>query len=228
MAKLTPVRRTVLQGATLAAIIASQSAGCGEVRYRDTITADQPVRRVVIQGDMGIVELVPASATKVDYAVRAPEGAALIQYTEFDGVLQVSARCRTPILCAVDAEVHIPDGVPVEVELDRGEVWATGIGNIDVSVGEGEVDIETSGRSTVQVGSGAARVVSTNTDQLRVAVGQGDIEVLVSPEKWNIDIVAASESLKGVTHDEDALGAMELVAPAGLVSVRALSTLTQR
>ena len=59
MAKLTPVRRTVLQGAALAAIIASQSAGCGEVRYRDTITADQPVRRVVIQSDMGIVELVP-------------------------------------------------------------------------------------------------------------------------------------------------------------------------
>lgn len=228
MAKLTPVRRTVIQGAVLAAVIASQSAGCGEVRYRDTITADQQVRRIVLQGDMGIVELVPSATTKVDYAVRAPEGAALIQYTEFDGVLQVSTRCRTPILCAVDAEVHVPAGVPVEVELDRGEVWATGIGNIDVSVGEGEVDIETSGRSTVQVGSGAARVVSTNTDQLRVAVGQGDIDVLVSPETWNIDIVAASESLKGVAHDEDAHGALQLVAPAGLVSVRALSTLTQR
>ena len=125
MAKLMPVRRAVLQGATLAALIASQSAGCGEVRYRDTISAEQQVRRIVLQGDMGIVELVPATTTKVDYAVRAPEGAALIQYTEFDGVLQVSTRCRTPILCAVDAEVHVPAGVPVEVELDRGEVWAT-------------------------------------------------------------------------------------------------------
>ena len=61
-----------------------------------------------------------------------------------------------------------------------------------------------------------------------MAVGQGDIEVLVAPETWNIDIVAASETLKGVSHDKDALGALELVAPAGLVSVRALSTLTKR
>ena len=228
MAKITPARRTFLQGVALAAVVASQSSGCGEVRYRDTITSEQTVRRVVVQGDMGIVEVVPGATPKVDYAVRAPEGAALIQYTEFDGVLQVTARCRTPILCAVDAEVHVPAGVPVEVELDRGEVWATGIGNIDVSVGEGEVDIETTGRSTVQVGSGTARVVSTNADQLRVAVGQGDIEVLVSPETWNIDIVAASETLKGVAHDGEALGSLELVAPAGLVSVRALSTLTQR
>jgi hypothetical protein len=228
MATLTSARRALIPGATLAALIASQSAGCGEVRYRDTIRTDQSVKRIIIQGDMGVVELVPSESAKVDYAVRAPEGAAHIQHTEFDGVLQVTARCRTPILCSVDAEVHVPANVPVDVELDRGEVWATGIGAIDVSLGEGDVDIETSGRSTVQVGSGTARVVSTNADQVRVAVGQGNIEVLVSPETWNINIVAASESLKGVAHDGDATGALELVAPAGLVSVRALSTLTKR
>ena len=143
MAKLTPVRRTVLQGAALAAIIASQSAGCGEVRYRDTITADQPVR----QGGHSRRHGHRRGRSRVGHQGRlrraSPRRRRAHQYTEFDGVLQVSARCRTPILCAVDAEVHIPDGVPVEVELDRGEVWATGIGNIDVSVGEGEVDIET-------------------------------------------------------------------------------------
>ena len=228
MAAQSTNRRVMIQGGLVAGLVAVYASGCGEIRYRDTISPDKAVTRVVVEGDVGVMELVPSETARVDYAVRAPEGAAHIQHTEFDGVLHVTARCRTPILCSVDAEIHVPEGVPVEVSLASGEVWATGVGSIDVSIGQGSADIESSGRTTIQVGNGTARVVSTNSEQLRVAVGQGDIDVLVSPDVWNVAVVAASESLRGIVHDATATGSLELVAPAGLVSVRSLNALTQR
>jgi len=212
----------MVQGGIFCVAVFLQSAGCGEVRYRDTISPQTSIQKLVLQGDVGVVEVVPSDRTRVEYAVRAPEGTALVQYTEFDGVLQVNTRCRTPILCSVDAEIHIPMDVHLDIELDRGEVWATGVGAINVSVGQGLVDLETASVTTVQVGSGSARVVSRQPEQIRVAVGQGDITALVSPEAWNVSIVAAGESLKGIAHDEDASGILELVAPAGVVSVKAV------
>ena len=110
--------RVVPPGLIVALFGLGQTAGCGEVRYRDTIRPEADIQRVVLHGDIGTVEVVQARLPRVRYAVRAPEGAALVQYTEFDGVLQVNTRCRTPILCSVDAEIHIPYGVDVEVELD--------------------------------------------------------------------------------------------------------------
>ena len=216
-------KKSLIQGGLLVAGVSLQGVGCGEIRYRDGIQPTQQVHRIEVHGDVGVIEVVPSDVAKIDFAVRAPEGAAHVQHTEFDGVLVVNTRCRTPILCSVDAEVHVPSGVQVEIELDRGEVWATGVGDIDVSVGEGEVDLETSGRTTVQLGQGAARVVSASSEQIRIAVGSGDIDVRVSPSSWNISLVAASEIVRGVAHDGDAVGSMELFAPAGTVTVRALS-----
>jgi len=209
-----------VQGGAIFGVIFLQSAGCGEVRYRDTITPENTIQKLILQGDIGIVEVVPGNRARVDYAVRAPEGTASIQYTEVDGVLQVYTRCHTPILCSVDAEIHVPTNVHLDIELDRGEVWATGVGPINVSMGDGLVDLETTGVTTVQVGSGSARIVTRQPERIRAAVGQGDISVLVSPEAWNVSIIAAGESLKGIAHDEDAVGVLELVAPAGLVTVR--------
>ena len=117
-----------------------QAVGCGEVRYRDAIYASAPAKRIVFRGDVGVVEVVPAEVVKVALAVRAPEGAALVQDNQVDGIFEVITKCRTPILCAVDAEIHVPDGVPIEIEIDRGEVWATGVHELNVVVGEGDVE----------------------------------------------------------------------------------------
>ena len=91
---------------------------------------------------------------------------------------------------------------------------------INVSVGEGAVDIESLGRTTVQIGTGSARIVTQSHENIRVAVGQGDIEAIVTPNEWNVSIVASGESLTGVSHNSDSAGSLELVAPAGLVKVR--------
>lgn len=219
MAKLSANRRALVQASILIAGIAFQATGCGEVRYRDAIVGDSSIQRIIVKGDVGVIEIVPSNHARVDFAVRAPEGAALIQHHEYDGILEVRSSCRTPILCAVDAEVHVPAGVPVQVELDRGEVWSTGVDVLDISVGEGEVDIDTEGPATVQIGHGAARITSKGTSNIRVAVGNGDIDLQVPPGAWNLNVTAANESINGLSIDPNSRGSIELVAPAGSVRV---------
>jgi hypothetical protein len=220
MNRISPNRRIALQAGILMTGVSLQAVGCGEVRYRDVVHAESTVQRVVFRGDVGIIEVVPASTAKVNLAIRAPDGAASVQHRLVDGVFEVTARCRTPILCAVDAEIHVPEGVPVEVELDRGEVWATGIRSMSVSVGEGDVDLDAFGPTTVQVGSGSARVTANSAENVRVAVGNGDIDVHVAHERWNVSLTAANESIDGVVDDQQARSSLELVAPAGSVQVR--------
>jgi hypothetical protein len=218
-------RKMCAQQASLLFLCLSVSAGCGEIRYRDVIAPTKPIHRIEINGDSGVVEIVPADSPRVEFAVRAPDGVATVSHEERDGVLTVNARCRTPILCGVDTEIHVPDGVAISIALNKGEVWATGVADLNISLGEGSIDVETIGRTTVQLGQGNVRVVSVHPEQLRVAVGKGNIDVQVSPEVWNISIVSAQEQIVGVTHDDAALNMMELVAPAGHVSVRNLDTM---
>ena len=207
MARRLTNRRFVTQAGLLLTAAGLQAVGCGEVRYRDAVTAEDTVRKVVFRGDVGVVEIVPSEAAKVDLAVRAPEGAALVQHSQVDGVLEVTTKCRTPILCAVDAEIFVPAGVPVE---------------LNVLVGEGDVDLDTAGPTTVQIGHGTARVVANSSENLRVAVANGDIDVIVGPERWNLTVTGANESVTGVTVDDQAHGALELVAPSGMVKVQPL------
>jgi len=199
-----------------------QAVGCGEVRYRDAVSPEEEVRRVVFRGDVGVIEIVPSATAKVDLAVRAPEGAALVQHNQVDGVFEITTKCRTPILCAVDAEIFVPEGVPVDIEIDRGEVWATGIRELNVLVGEGDVDLDTAGPTTVQIGHGSARVTANTSDNLRVAVANGNIDVQTLPERWNLSLTGASEKVEGLIIDKQARGSLELVAPSGFVRVRSV------
>ena len=92
--------------------------------------------------------------------------------------------------------------------------------DLDISVRQGEVDVDTTGRVTVQVGQGAARIVATGSEQIRVAVGKGDIDVRASPVRWNLGITARNTIDSGTEHDPNARGATELVAPSGTVRIR--------
>lgn len=196
--------------------------GCGDVRYRDGVTAEYPVEKIHLSGDVGVVDIVPGEVAKVEYAVRAPDGAANVQSTEKGGQLSTTARCHTPVLCSVDVQVHVPDGVGVEVDLGLGEVWSTGVGDLSVSVAQGDVDVDTTGNVTVQVGQGSVRVKTSGSESVRVAVGDGDIMVDASPDQWNLNITAKSESNDGIIDNRGARGQMELVAPAGTVTLRTI------
>jgi hypothetical protein len=212
--------RTLIPTLGAAVAVAAQISGCGEVRYRDATVAASTIERIQFRGDVGVVDLVPAKIAKVEYAVRAPDGAASVTPVERDGVLEVRAKCHTPVLCAVDAQIFVPEGVTVEIDLGMGEVWSTGLGNLNISVGQGDVDVDTTGTVTVQVGQGTARINTTGSESVRVAVGDGDIVVRASPDNWNMNVTAQEESVSGIVHDPTAVGQLELVAPAGSVVVR--------
>jgi hypothetical protein len=62
--------------------VAAQISGCGEVRYRDATVAASTIERIQFRGDVGVVDLVPAKIAKVEYAVRAPDGAASVTPVE--------------------------------------------------------------------------------------------------------------------------------------------------
>ena len=194
--------------------------GCSDVRYRDGIVAQGPVQQIQIEGDVGVIDLVPSKTAKVEYAVRAPEGVANVQGSETDGVLRTSARCSTPVLCAVDMQVHVPVDVGVSVDFDVGEVWSTGVGQLSVRVGQGEIDVDTTGNVTLQVGQGSVRVKTTGSESVRVAVGDGDIMVEAAPDRWSLNVTAESQANEGLIDDPLAVGQMELVAPAGLVTMK--------
>ena len=197
-------------------------AGCGDVRYRDGIVAKEAVERIQLTGDVGVVDVVPGDSAKIEYAVRAPEGAASVQSAEKGGVLSTVARCHTPVLCSVDVQVHVPVGVSVEVDLGLGEVWSTGVEDLGISVGQGDVDVDTNGNATVQVGQGSVRVKASGSENIRVAVGDGDISVDAAPDNWNLKVTARSQSNNGVLDDPSAVGQMELVAPSGSVTLRTI------
>lgn len=199
--------------------------GCSDVRYRDGVIAKGPIQQIQIEGDVGVIDLVPSKIAKVEYAVRAPEGVANVQGSEIDGVLRTTARCSTPVLCAVDMQIHVPMGVGVAVDLDVGEVWSTGVGQLNVRVGQGEVDVDTTGNVTLQVGQGSVRVKTTGSESVRVAVGDGDILVEAAPDRWSLNVTAESQANEGLIDDPLAAGQMELVAPSGLVTMKPVNRL---
>ena len=80
--------------------------------------------------------------------------------------------------------------------------------------------MDTTGNVTLQVGQGAVRVKTTGSESVRVAVGDGDILVEAAPDRWSLNVTAKSQANEGLADDPLAVGQMELVAPAGLVTMR--------
>jgi hypothetical protein len=194
--------------------------GCSQVRERESVLPGAHLDLLVLQVSNGLIEVVRSDTTRVDLAMRAPEGVVERSSHEQDGILTVSARCTTPVLCAIDAIAHVPADLPVRVDLGYGEVWATGIQTLNVALGEGLADIDVTGTLTAQVGHGQVRAVAAEGQVVRIAVGDGDIDIKVPRSTWAIDIVAATKSVEGVRQDGRARGSLELVAPSGRVRVR--------
>ena len=183
------------------------------------------VESVSVSGDVGLIEIVPSRQVRVVQDLRAPEGAVEREEQLVDGHLQITTRCKSPVFCSVDTRIMVPEGVPVDVELARGEIWATGVGNLDVELGSGTLDLEVIGPLRARVGQGLARVESASDQLIRLAVGQGDIEMIVPRSPWQVDVQARESHMLGVDRRRQARGSLELVAPAGRVEVRAVSVL---
>lgn len=201
------------------ALGASWASGCGR-SVVDAFSPAEAVHTVIVDVDAGSVELVTGDALRVERTVRGSRRNLRLSHRVDDGVLTVTGRCVTVLPCALDVRVDVPEGVSTSVALGEGEVWATGITELDVSLGQGTANVDVLGRLTAQVGAGSLEGSLASGGRARVTVGQGSIDLEVPAGPWRLDIAASDLTIEGVQPDEQALGALELVAPAGTVRVK--------
>ncbi|MFT4979473.1 MAG: hypothetical protein ACI8S6_005384 [Myxococcota bacterium] len=220
------IRWTALMTAVLFA------GGCETARYTEAFYPEADVDRVVIQSDAGGVELSAGSRLRVERTIRAPEGALELSHrivTEADGeeVLYLKADCRPIIPCSVDMNITIPDGVEVEVVLEQGEVWASGIGALSVELSRGSLDVDILGPLQAQIGSGDASVSLPANTSATVAVGRGDITLSIPAGLWQLAIDAAQQKVDDeiVPSQSPSVGNIQLIAPAGAVRVAPVAQL---
>lgn len=212
----------------LAGLLLLSGSACTQVRYTEAFAPEGEVSRVVVQADAGTVELVAAEGLRVQRAIRGPEIALTLAHEVQDGTLTLVARCQPLLPCAVDTRVEVPAGVPVEVVLGRGEVWATGISSLDLKLGDGVADLDLAGDLVASVGSGDLRARLPGAASARVGVGDGDIELEVPQGTWTVDAQTSRLKLVDLEPVANGLGHLELTAPAGSVTVSATAGVARR
>ena len=201
-----------------AAVLALVSSGCGQ-SVVDAFAPDGEIDKVVVDVDAGSVELVPAKTLRVERTVRGSRRNLHLSHTLQGGVLTLSGRCVTVLPCALDVRVDLPPGIGAAVELGDGEVWATAVPELDLRLGSGTANVDVLGRLTAQVGAGVLEGSLATDAHARATVGRGDIDLRVPSGPWRLDIAAEDLVIQGVQPDEQALGTLELVAPAGTVRI---------
>lgn len=205
-------------GSLFAVSVSVSVSGCGS-SVVDAFSPEGSISRVVVDVDAGSVELVPASALRVERTVRGSRRNLRLSHRLEDEVLTLEGRCVTLLPCALDVRVDLPSGVGAAVDLGDGEVWATAVPELDLRLGSGTANLDVLGRLTAQVGAGALEASLASDAHARVTVGRGDITLRVPAGPWRLDVAAQDLVIHGVQPDEQAMGTLELVAPAGTARV---------
>jgi hypothetical protein len=201
------------------------TTACDQARYTEAFNPEGNIARIVVQVDAGDIELIEGESLRVERTIRGAEGALELSHRielEADGAetLTLVAQCAALLPCGVDTRITVPDGVPVEVELVRGMVWASGIDQLSLELDRGDADLTINGPLSVRMGHGMLMASLPGDATARVAVGRGDIELQVPPGEWRVDATASHLVLdERITATETATGELDLVAPAGTVTV---------
>ena len=198
-------------------------SGCSTVRYTEAFTPTGRIEAVVVRVDQGSVDVRSGDEVWVERTVRAAEGTLELNHDLVDGVLTIEARCTTPIPCGVDTELVLPYDIPLTIDLGEGRVLTRGLAAVDVKVGVGEAELNGASSLYVQVGQGSVQASMASGAQGRLAVGSGDLTVEVPDATWDVELSARDSLVEGIEYASDAAGSLELVAPGGTVSLRAVA-----
>ncbi|NOY26082.1 MAG: DUF4097 domain-containing protein [Oligoflexia bacterium] len=225
--------RPSLRGLTLGALALVSiplglTVACNQVRYTESFSPKGDIDHVVLRTDAGVIELVAAKDLRVQRAIRGPEAALSLSHHVEDGTLYLDAHCAALLPCAVDTRVELPGNVPVEVDLGDGEIWATGLSDLTLELDSGTADVDLSGSLQARIGSGNLHARLGSDSQARVGVGNGDIDIEVPAGAWTVDAETAHLQLLGLESVQGATGQLDLVAPAGSVTVHATAGLASR
>ena len=202
-------------------------------RYTEGFNPQGNITRVVVKIDSGTVELIEGDTLRVERTIRGAEGALKlshrIEYASEDAeVLSLIAECVSVLPCSVDTRIIVPAGVPVDIELARGEVWATGIDGLSLELDRGSADLDIRGPLTAHIGNGSLIAIMPAAASARVAVGHGDIALQIPPGEWRVDATTAHLVLdEQIIHSTHAVGELELVAPGGSVTLYSSQALAE-
>lgn len=169
-----------------------------------THVISEPVRAVVIDIDVGDVELVRAGESvevreTLEYALHKPT----VRRAVVDGVLTLKSDCDGAWFfdCGTDLRVDVPAGVPVRIRADVGTVKAIALDSPDVRVKNdvGDIRLDLIGdlmhvEARSDVGDidvavpDAAYAIDTSTD-----VGDDDVHGVVQDDRAPRTIVAGAD-----------------------------------
>jgi DUF4097 and DUF4098 domain-containing protein YvlB len=211
---------------TLVAAASAALAGCGggigaTLTFNDVEKVK--VSQIVLDGSSGDVQVSTAAIneTRITRIVHSSSDPGL-SYTLTGSQLHLGTSCGHE--CWVSYQIEAPVGVAVVGELSSGLVSLTGVGNTDVHVSSGDIDIRratgqvrarsTSGDVMVADSKGPATLEATSGDVHAVNIGgpvnvraaSGDIDVKLTVPA---SVTAAASS-----------GDVNIIVPAGSYQVR--------
>ena len=201
------------------------TSACETTRYTEGFNPQGNITRIVMKIDSGTVELIEGDSLRVERTIRGAEGALelshRIEYVSEDSeTLSLLAECISVLPCSVDTRIVVPAGVPVDVELARGEVWATGIDGLSLELDRGSADLDIRGPLTAHIGNGSLIATLPAAASARIAVGHGDIALQIPAGTWRVDATTAHLVVdEQIVPSSSALGELELVAPGGSVTL---------
>ena len=193
----------------------------------------QGVETVKVRWDSGAVKVVGgADHVHATSSAAGLEAAMSFEYTQDVEILTLKMNCALPLPCRGDLELHVPDGISVEVDLSDGDVELVGeLGDLSILVGRGDITgvALTSEDSVLQVVNGSI-ISSWSSAPRRVIVAsvRGDVELRVPRALYKIDDLAGKSSVYGLETGPDAERTIRVTALGGDTNIYGISALASR
>jgi hypothetical protein len=200
------------------------------VRERTTIA--DPVTRIVINADVGNVEVRAGLTSDVmvsrhdSWLLNRPK----VRQTYGAGTLTISTKCGglTAVLrCRSDLMIDAPPEVDVVVRGDAGDVDLRGLsGRADVQTSSGDIRLHRLNPVTVRAQTDAGDVsldLFGEPARTEARSNAGDVRVVVPYGPYRVDATAGGGNVKvqGVIRDDLAPQAIDALTDAGDITVRA-------
>ena len=224
---------TISRFKTLACLfLALGNAGCRGGTGRIAMDDALDISAVAISapgGQVRIHAVAPGSGVSGEHALAGAGAKDRASVTlDEDGVLRIDATCLPLAPCRLDLDLAVPETMPVAIDLGAGDVFTSGVFEVDALVHRGDVSIIDGYNATVRVGEGDLHVRLAGPGTLRAVLAAGDAEIAVQPGGWQIQAVAADLKMTGVSLDRLASRALDVHAPGGTVLLLGLEELAVR
>ena len=212
--------------------VALGSAGCQGGTGRIAMDDALDITAVAISAPAGQVRVhavPPGSGVSGEHALAGAGAKDRASVTlDEDGVLRIDSTCLPVAPCRLDLDLAVPETMPVSIDLGAGNVFTTGVFEVDALVDRGDVSIIDGYNATVRVGEGNLHARLAGPGALRAVLAAGDAEIAVQPGGWQIQAVAADLKMTGVSLDRLASRALDVHAPGGTVLLLGLEELAVR